>query len=142
MSFFFEKEDRRCISQQRGKSNAEWGELAEELAVAYLIEHGMPVTARRERVTSRLEIDIISQQGDEMVFIEVKARGFNSEDPDSAIDRDKIKRIVRAADIYLSRLEHPFFARFDVVLIEGTLSDHTLTYIKDAFYPPLIGSGR
>lgn len=136
MALFLGETDERYIAQQRGSRAEEWGRRAEEIAVEYLISQGVPITERRWRV-GRLELDIISQQGDEMVFIEVKSRLGKYENPEDAITAEKIKRIVRAADAYLKSQEHDFYARFDVVLVEGDERNHTVSYIKDAFYPPL-----
>lgn len=141
MPLFLSESDERHSAQQRGARAEQWGRVAEEIAVEYLIAQGVPITERRWRA-GRMELDIISQQGDEMVFIEVKSRLGKYENPEDAITPEKIKRIVRAADAYLKSLEHDFYARFDVVLVEGDEKNHTVHYIKDAFYPPLITTQR
>lgn len=141
MPLFLSESDERQSAQQRGTRAEQWGRVAEEIAVEYLIAQGVPVTERRWRA-GRLELDVISQQGDEMVFIEVKSRLGKYENPEDAITPEKIKRIVCAADAYLKSLEHDFYARFDVVLVEGDEKNHTVHYIKDAFYPPLITTQR
>ena len=116
---------------------AEWGRLGEELTREYLIQQGHPITETNWRCGSRLELDIISQQGDQMVFIEVKTRNGKYNSPEEAIDEKKIKQIVKAANAYLMSLERPFDARFDVALVEGTPQDYEFTYLENAFVPPL-----
>lgn len=126
--------------EDKGKKRqaaAEWGRLGEEITRDYITRQGFPITESNWRCGSRLEIDIISQQGDEMVFVEVKTRNGRHDNPEDAIDYKKIRNMVRAADAYLSGLERPYAARFDVALIEGSPDDYEFTYLKNAFVPPL-----
>lgn len=117
---------------------AEWGRKGEALTREYLIKHGFPITEANWRCGNHLEVDIISQQGEEMVFIEVKTRNGRFNSAEEAIDEKKIKQIVKAANAYLSALDKPYNARFDVALIEGTPENYEFTYIENAFIPPLI----
>lgn len=116
---------------------AEWGRLGEEITKEYLASQGFPITEKNWRCGSRLEIDLISQQGNEMVFIEVKTRNGKFNSAEEAITEKKIKQIVKAANAYLQQQSRVFDARFDVALIEGSPSDYDFTYIKNAFVPPL-----
>lgn len=119
------------------KKAAEWGRLGEQITSEYITRKGYPITERNWRFGSRLEIDIISEQGQEMVFVEVKTRNGKFQSAEEALDEKKIKQIVKAANAYLSRLDRPFDARFDVALIEGTPDSYDFTYIENAFNPPL-----
>lgn len=116
---------------------AEWGRLGEQITREYLIKQGHPITETNWRCGSRLEVDIISQQGEEIVFVEVKTRNGKYESAEAAIDEKKIRQLVKAANAYLKQQPQPFSARFDVALIEGTPEDYDFTYIKNAFIPPL-----
>lgn len=119
------------------KKAAEWGRLGEQITRDYLASRGYSITETNWRCGNRLEIDLISEQGDEMVFIEVKTRNGRFNSAEDAIDEKKIKQIVKAANIYLSRQERDYSPRFDVALIEGSPSDYDFTYIEAAFIPPL-----
>lgn len=119
------------------KKAAEWGRLGEEITRDYLTKKGHPVTEVNWRCGNRLEIDLISHQGDEMVFIEVKTRNGKYNSAEDALDEKKIKQIVKAANAYLKQQERPYDARFDVALIEGSPEDYVFTYIENAFIPPL-----
>lgn len=116
---------------------AEWGRLGEKLTADYLASKGFAVTEYNWRCGGRLEIDLISEQGNEMVFIEVKTRNGRYQSAEDAIDEKKIKQMVKAANIYLKQLERDYDARFDVALIEGSPEDYEFTYIENAFLPPL-----
>lgn len=78
------------------------------------------------------EIDIIAQDGDYIVFIEVKYRkNCNMGSPETAVDYNKKKHIIQSAQYYLysryNRNDIP--ARFDVVAIQGK----SIHLIKNAF---------
>ena len=119
------------------KEAAEWGKLAEKLTCEHIVSQGYPITETNWRIGNHLEIDIISIQGDEIAFIEVKARNGKYQHAEDAIDLKKMKKMVKGANIYLQQQEHDYTARFDVALVEGSPSDYEFTYIRDAFVPPL-----
>lgn len=118
------------------KKAAEWGRLGETLVRDHLAARGFAITDSNWRV-GKLEIDLISEQGDEMVFIEVKTRNGRYNSAEDAIDEKKIKRIVKAANAYLARQERDYTPRFDVALVEGSPDDYEFTYLEAAFIPPL-----
>ena len=119
------------------KEAADWGRLAERLACEHIVKEGFPITETNWRVGNHVEIDIISIQGEEIAFVEVKARNGKYESAEDAIDLKKMKQMVRGADIYLQNQDHDFTARFDVALVEGDPNDYDFTYLRDAFIPPL-----
>lgn len=124
-------------SQEIRKKAAEWGRLGEQITREYLVSNGFSVTECNWRCGNRLEIDLISEQGDEMVFIEVKTRNGRFNSAEDAVDEKKIKQIVKAANVYLNQQQRDYSPRFDVALIEGSPSDYEFTYIENAFVPPL-----
>jgi putative endonuclease len=107
------------------------GKLGETVAIEELTRRGYAILARRYR-TARGEIDIVAQDGDTIVFVEVKAR----ETPDAglaaeAVTREKQRRLGAMANDYLARrnvTDRP--CRFDVVAIDGG----TVTVYADAFW--------
>lgn len=115
-----------------------WGRQAERIVVEWLIAKGYTVRETNWRpATSKSEIDIIAQIDDTIVFVEVKARTDRNIDPADAIDKEKIKNVVRGANAYLRMQEFDFYYRFDVATVGGTPEDYVLDYIEDAFLPPL-----
>lgn len=109
-----------------------WGE---NLAAAYLQEHGFTIVERNWRYSHR-EIDIIALNPTTQVlsFVEVKTRrSAQFGNPELAVDRKKMWLLVVAANHYVrSRsLNNPI--QFDVISITGTPdAGHTLRYIPDA----------
>ncbi len=113
----------------------ETGKLGEDLATVELWHQGYVILARRYR-TRYGEIDIVAQDGETIVFIEVKARrsdryGTAAE----SVTPWKQRRIAAMALDYLAwagRIDAP--CRFDVVAIDGVGTDTlTIQHIKSAF---------
>ncbi len=126
------------MTEGKEMSGQGWGAVAERIAAEYLVGKGYVIRERNWRPkNSHLEIDIITQQEDEMIFVEVKARGNNDIDPADAVDERKIRRLVRAAEIYLSLQPHDFRYRFDIITVSGNEKSYGLDHIQDAFLPPL-----
>jgi putative endonuclease len=110
------------------------GKHGEDVAVGELERRGYAVLERRYR-TRHGEIDIVAQDGDVVVFIEVKVKetaefGTAAE----AVTFRKQRRIVSMAVDYLARHRLSGRAcRFDVVAIDGAGKDAVLTYYRGAF---------
>ena len=74
------------------------GKAGEELAASYLEQHGFAIKERNYRF-ERGEIDLIAEEGEELVFIEVKARHstvFGT--PEDAVTEEKQERVRAVAD--------------------------------------------
>jgi putative endonuclease len=106
------------------------GKTGEDLAAAELERRGYAVLARRYR-TRHGEIDIVAQDGDTLVFVEVKTRATGKcGTATEAMTPRKQRRLASMARDYLARRDLDAVAcRFDVVAIDGEV----LTVISDAF---------
>ena len=110
------------------------GKLGESLAVDELERRGYAIVARRYR-TRHGEIDIVADDGDTLVFVEVKARtndecGLAAE----GVTRWKQRQLASMAEEYLARndvVNRP--CRFDVVAIDDADTYPVLTVYRDAF---------
>lgn len=99
------------------------GIVGEDLAVTALGRRGYVILERRYR-TGRGEIDIVAEDGQTLVFVEVRARasaefGGASE----SVTDGKRRRVVRMAAEYLFERQianRP--CRFDVVAVDSALS--------------------
>jgi putative endonuclease len=116
----------------------EIGEKAEQLAQAHLLKLGYRILETNYQY-GHLELDIVAQDGDELVIVEVKGRsGIRYEHPSEAVTNSKIKRIVEAADGYILDKDWGGETRFDVItVIFFANQKHELEHFKDAFYPTL-----
>jgi putative endonuclease len=95
------------------------GAAGEALAERALIRRGYRVIARNWHCRYG-ELDIIAEDGGELIFVEVKTRrGSALGTPEEALTPSKRKRLLAAAQQYLmvqEMAERPY--RFDVVAIE------------------------
>jgi putative endonuclease len=113
----------RLTTRQRGAD-------AERQAEAYLQQQGLRTVTRNYR-TPRGELDLVMQDGETLVFVEVRYRkdgGFGG--AAESVHRSKQQRVIAAAQHYLQRLGLTHRAcRFDVAL----LGCDKIDWIKDAF---------
>ncbi|MDR2388624.1 MAG: YraN family protein [Tannerellaceae bacterium] len=86
------------------------------------------------------EIDIIATKDDELVVVEVKTRSKNHLLlPEESVDREKIRRIVTAADVYIRRFRLDIPVRFDIITLIKRENGYTIEHIEDAFHAPMQG---
>lgn len=106
------------------------GAYGETEALAYLTNAGYAKLCSNYKRGGG-EIDLIMRDGDNIVFIEVKARGTGrAGHPAEAVTPAKIRRIVKTALYYLKENKLlDYRARFDVVEIEAGRVRH----LKAAF---------
>lgn len=122
--------------RRKNQSNklGHWGEL---LACEYLISKGYGIVERNWKLEN-YEIDIVANHNGRVVFVEVKTRRkSDGDDPATAVNRSKMRRIAVAADSYMRLNDLPHEVQFDIITVTGTPDDYTLTHIDDAFLSPL-----
>jgi len=100
------------------KSRIKLGVQGEDLAVSYLKKKGIKVRVRNYRQKTG-EIDIIAQDGQWLVFIEVKTRkSLRFGQPYESVTLKKQAQISRVALDYITRNKiHDQPIRFDVISI-------------------------
>jgi putative endonuclease len=100
------------------QSNSEIGRSGETAAVAHLESLGYRIRARNIRFRAG-EIDLIAEDGNTLVFVEVKTRrGRSYGSAAEAVTRTKQQQLAKLAAIYLSGLSGtPPSCRFDVVAV-------------------------
>ena len=115
------------------------GKKGEDLAAVFLQRKGYEILHRNWR-TGHLEIDIIAQIGNEIVFVEVKTRataayGF----PEEAVSKAKAQKLFKAADAFIIQENIDNEIRFDIIsiLLKGGLEN--IYHIEDGISPfPLL----
>lgn len=115
-------------------SHNEFGKIAEELAEAYLKEKGWEILVKNFR-HEKAEIDIIAKEKNEIVVVEVKARATDAFMlPQEAVNKKKIRLIVKAANYYIEENNIDLETRFDIISVlpdeSGKLE---ITHIRNAF---------
>ncbi len=116
----------------QGASNRDRGAFAESLAAEYLIQKGYTIRERNYRIHN-IEIDIIAQKENEIIFVEVKARSGNDQNPLDAVDKAKRRRIITGADIYLRGLDVLYYYRFDIITVTGIGDNYELKHYPDSY---------
>jgi len=98
----------------------EQGRKWEDAAQLYLQRHGLVLIEANFRCKLG-EIDLIMRDGLTLVFVEVRQRAAGSQVGAAAsIGPAKVRRIVRAAQVYLQRFARMPPCRIDVIAIDGT----------------------
>ena len=107
------------------------GKAGEDAVAAYLEHNGY---VRK----NRLELDIVATKDNGLIIVEVKTRS-NTEyiKPQDAVNWQKIRRIVIAADAYVKHFCIDAPVRFDIITAVGDAGAFEIEHIKEAFYPPV-----
>ncbi len=122
------------MSPKAHRNRREQGTEAETLAATFLEGRGMRVIERNYRF-ERGEIDIVAEDGNELVFVEVKARRSNSfGEPEDAVTPEKEEQIKKVAEGYLfERQIEDRACRFDVVAVSVVNGKKTIRHLTNAF---------
>jgi|SRR5690554_8546 len=110
------------------------GQLVEQQAEQFLQKQGLRTLERNFR-TKAGEIDLIMQDGNSLVFVEVRyRRQLKFGDGADTVTWHKQQRLIRSAQVYLqARGQHDRPCRFDVVAGHGEQENIQLHWIKNAF---------
>jgi putative endonuclease len=116
------------LIEDRPAGHLELGRRGEELAAAYLLQHGyrlvaanfsVPVGRNRAAALINVEIDLVAYEGETLCFVEVKSRSSDwFAPPEANVDRRKQRQIARAARAYRRIFELVGSTyRYDVVTV-------------------------
>jgi putative endonuclease len=118
------------------------GRQGEDAAAVLLAQKGLRILERNLRL-GRLELDLVCEDGETLVFVEVKTRAEGSlATPADGLTRQKRSRLLRAAQAYLAK--HDLWhrpCRLDLVSVlfrAGQL--HHIQHTPDAFQADAPGS--
>lgn len=108
------------------------GNLGEKIAEKFLKDKGYRIICRNWRCKTG-ELDIISKDGDILVFVEVKtAGGYKFGDPVEWVTPRKAKKLIASATEFIYRNSiNDIPIRFDIVAID--VNSGQITHIKNAF---------
>ncbi len=118
-----------------GPAHLATGKRGETLAYWYLRRAGYTIVARNPRLHGG-ELDLIGWDGPVLAFVEVKTRtSLVAGPPESAVNRGKRKRIIKAANHYMRRLQRKSLTyRFDIASVAwDPQAGFQVRLIKDAF---------
>ena len=114
------------------------GNRGESIVASYLKEKGYKILERNFR-SGRNEIDVVAEDGNSIVFVEVKTTSSDrSEDfklPREAVDKNKKERIIECARDYIMKHRCSYEGyRFDVVEVYLNRDTPEINHIENAFY--------
>ncbi len=112
-----------------------FGQEGESAAEQYLRQKGYRIVARNLR-SSVGELDLVAEDGQVLVFVEVKARRTDAfGGAIHAVDQRKQEKLIQLAAQYLARHRiQGRLCRFDVVLLQGTDAvTSQIEHIQNAF---------
>ncbi|MBX7050753.1 MAG: YraN family protein [Flavobacteriales bacterium] len=111
------------------------GDIGEELAAKYLLEHGYMITHTKWKY-ERFELDLIAEKGDFIVFVEVKLRYSRVYgEPWEAVNKTKQKKIMISADAFIRNTKCMKEPRFDIISIIQENRKTEILHLEGAFYP-------
>lgn len=113
------------------------GKAGEDAAVAYLERQEYTIRHRNWR-RGHLELDIVAAKDHQLIVVEVKTRrSVEFGRPEEAVDQQKMKRTVRAADTYIKLFQIDAPVRFDIITAIGEEGSLKIEHLEEAFLPPL-----
>lgn len=112
----------------------DFGKIAEDLAVDFLVRNQYKILARNFRYL-KAEVDIIAEFDNQIIIVEVKARNTDAFlEPQEAVNKKKIRLLISAASYYIEENNIEKEVRFDIISVlpnkKKTLEIH---HITDAF---------
>ena len=119
-------------TNEKKERDRKFGQFAEQKAAEYYLKNDYAILERNWRL-SKIEIDLIVQRNNTIVFVEVKARSGDDESPVSAVTTDKMKRMIRASDVYIRSQKGDYDYRFDIVGLTGDFNNYEMEVYEDAF---------
>jgi len=103
------------------------GQLAEDRALRFLEQQGLKLVLRNYACRFG-EIDLVMSEGEQLVFVEVRSRRYNSYGGAAAsVGLAKQHKLWRTAEHYLLSIRRQPVCRFDLVAIDGP----ALSWLRD-----------
>ena len=111
----------------------ELGRRGEEEAAAFLRKNGYSIV-ERNWLFYGLEVDIIAESNEFLVFVEVKTRTSTQwGNPEDFVGKSRQKRMIEAAHQYIIEKDMDKPVRFDIIGIEWDGKSFQIEHIDDAF---------
>ena len=115
--------------------NKQFGKLGEDIAAGYLERKGYKILIRNYTY-ARVEVDVVCEYNNEIIFVEVKTRTSDQMAyPEQAVGKAKQKNIRLAAESFLEENQITSSVRFDIIAVVKNESKFEIEHFEDAFYP-------
>jgi putative endonuclease len=118
------------------------GNKGEDFATELLTAAGYTIVDRNA-IIGNVEVDIIAEGQNRIIMVEVKTREEGTLDPNYGIDDAKLRRLSRAADVYVRMKNLPHEAQIDVILVTNHADGSAdAEHMPDVYLPPMRGRRR
>lgn len=115
------------MPSSKPKKSKAIGKAAEAQARDYLLSKGYTLLHQNLQV-GRSELDLVMQEGNTLVFVEVKWRkNALYGPPESFVTEAKLEHLYRGAEGYMEKISWKGPIRFDIVAIDP----HGIAHLKD-----------
>lgn len=119
------------------------GLIGEEEAVRLLKDKGYRILERNWKM-GHLEVDIIAENKEAVVFLEVKTRTSDFKRAEQYVDPAKKFRMQTAANAYIRANRCQKYPRFDIIGVQLAKDERnvlSITHLENAFMPKLKSYG-
>jgi putative endonuclease len=111
------------------------GEYGEDAAKRFLQRKKYTILAANWRFR-HLELDIVAQDENDLVFVEVKTRMSQEMGaPEEAVSLVKQRKIIQAAHHYMEEHQLEMNVRFDIIAVSITNKQMHIRHLEAAFFP-------
>ena len=102
---------------RNSRDKVELGIKGENIAVSFLEVAGYRILKRNDRI-GHSDIDILAQDGETLVFVEVRTKSTVDRGmPEETLTRKKLQRMKKTAELYIGWNRYEGVARLDAVCI-------------------------
>ena len=116
-------------------SPREKGDQAENIAVKYLEDKEYKII-QRNWYFHHYELDVIAEKDNFLIVIEIKSLLKKSfQEPYQAVNREKQRTIIAAANAYIRKYQINKEVRFDIISITFNAMQPVIEHLENAFYP-------
>ena len=109
------------------------GIQAEKIALTFLLNKGYSLLEKNLRTAnSEVDLVVLDEQFDEIVFVEVKFRSeLTFGEGSQAVDQRKLNSMIKVANSYLRKKQFQKSYRFDIISISGSLERPRIKHFEN-----------
>ncbi len=108
---------KESVEERKTRDKIELGIKGEEIAFRFLKDLGYRIIGRNKRV-GHSDIDILAEDGDFLVFVEVRTKSREDRGmPEETLSGKKMNQMKKTAELYMLRSKYKGSARLDAVCI-------------------------
>ena len=108
------------------------GQQGEKLARLYLLDKGY-ILLEKNFFYKKLEVDIIAEKDNEVIFIEVKTRRkYDMGGPEIGVDREKEENLLALSEYYINHFDLDLEYRIDIISVILNANDFAIHHFENA----------